>query len=481
MTKSKPSWLKLNIDYPAIFFGLFLIAIGFFLYSNLGRDGLFDWDEGIYGELGRQIVHTKNVLLTSWNGQPWLEKPPGVAWVAGIGIALVGPTSLGARLLMPIFALYTLFVVYRIGKHLGGWKQGAIAAGVLAGLNLFLGRTRALNTDMPLLASIATTILFLLENRSVWWVGFSIFFGVWFKGIAGLMSLVIALPLIIIKPKRFIFQLLIALIVLIAPWHLYAYLQYGNDFLTPYFFEQVFRRATAQIEFHFESRWYYFNYLYENLGLGILLTASLGAITTIFKRKGLFLLWWTLIPLALFTLAKTRLFWYILPIYPAIALLISQAFDSFASLKSKPMIYSLIAIAVMLQGVMLTQRSVEYSKKSAILPDRLQIALALNKVETAKIHALVPKSERLSEALLPEVAKLSSSFRYGGMPSFVFYSQKEVVFYYDVDKFRQYWNTHEDAVALISVDDIPLLGTDYKELATSKTYLGIAREKYADR
>ncbi|MFZ2200157.1 MAG: glycosyltransferase family 39 protein [Microgenomates group bacterium] len=481
MTKYPPLWLKLKNKLPQIIFAFFLASIVFLLYSNLGRDALFDWDEGIYAELGRQLVVTKNIFITFWNGAAWLEKPPGIAWLSGLGIALAGPTAYGARLFMPLVAIYVLYVVYRIGTHLGNWKHGMIAAGVLASLNLFLGRTRAVNTDMALLASITTTILFLLESRPAWWVALAIFGGVWFKGIAGLMSVIIALPLFLQKPKTYVLRTIYSVLILIIPWHLYAYLKYHREFLTPYLFEQVLRRATAQIEFHFETRWYYFNYLYENLGIGVLLVAGLGAVSTLFTRKNLYLLWWVLAPLTIFTLAKTRLFWYILPIYPAISLLIAQIIGGFQSSKVSKNVVSVLAVGIITQAIMATSKSVELKKTIAIIPDRVQVAQSLGKLTSQPLSVLVPPSERLSEALLPEVAKLTSSFRYGGMPSVVYYYGGKVDFYYDVDKFRDYWENAESPLVLIAAEDAKFVPGEYRTLISTETYLGIVKGDYAHR
>ncbi len=449
------------------------------LYMRLGRDALFDWDEGIYAELGRQLLITKNFLTSFWNGAPWLEKPPGITWVAGLGIYLAGESALGARLLMPLFAVYTLYIVYRIGTHLGDWKHGLIAAGVLATFNLFLGRTRAVNTDMPLLASITTTILFLLENRPAWWVSLSIFGGVWFKGIAGLLSAIIALPLLLTKTKRYWLLIIGYCLLCIVPWHLYTYFKYGSDFTTPYFFEQVVQRATAQIEFHFETRWYYIVYLYENLGLGVLIVAGVGAASLLLSRKHLYLLWWILVPLTLFTLAKTRLFWYILPIYPALALLIAEAIGRWQSDQKSKAVIAILAIGIWAQALLVSSRSVEISKFTAPMPDRLHVARSLSRFTHDRLAILVPPSERLSEALLPAVARLSSSFRYGGMPSVAFYYAGPVEFFYDVDKFRSYWQETPGPTALIARDDLSLVPGNPREVATSPTYLGIQKGDYA--
>jgi len=481
MKKYLPLWLKLKNNYSQIVLGLFLSTVLALLYTNLGRDALFDWDEGIYGELGRQIVITKNILTTFWNGAVWMEKPPGIAWLSAIGIYLLGPSSLGARLLMPLVAVYVLYVVYRIGNKIGGAHFGFIAAGVLASLNLFLGRTRAVNTDMALLASISTTVLFLLENKPSWWVALSIFGGIWFKGLAGFISLIIALPLLISKPRKYMISLLIYIFAFVLPWHLYSYLRFKRDFYNPYFIEQVVRRATSQIEFHFENKWYYFNYLYDNLGVGVICVTLIGICSLVLKKKNFFLIWWIMAPLGIYTLAKTRLFWYILPIYPAISLLIAHAITHFSYTKTSQKIIAILSIGILIQATITTSKSVEITKKFAQNPDRIQVAQILSKYKDKTLMVLVPPSERLSEALLPDVAKLSSSFRYGGMPSVVFYFQGNVLFYYDVDKFKDEWQKAIAPLALIAVQDIKYIPNNYVEVAITPTYIGIQKGVYALR
>jgi hypothetical protein len=69
---------------------------------------------------------------------------------------------------------------------------------------------------MALLASISTTILF-AENTS-WY--FSIFGGVWFKGIAGLLSVIIALLFHQIQ-KKFILESIFYLLCLLCLAPLY--------------------------------------------------------------------------------------------------------------------------------------------------------------------------------------------------------------------------------------------------------------------
>ncbi|KKS80913.1 MAG: hypothetical protein UV55_C0026G0023 [Candidatus Gottesmanbacteria bacterium GW2011_GWC1_43_10] len=104
------------------------------------------------------------------------------------------------------------------------------------------------------------------------------------------------------------------------------------------------------------------------------------------------------------------------------------------------------------------------------------MSLFLYAVLITTLAVLVPPSERLAEALLPSFARLTSSFRYGGMPSVPFYYQGSVEFYYDVDKFRALWESNHSFISLIAQDDAKLVPPNYKILVTTPTYLGIARE-----
>ena len=495
MKQSFRWWPKLKNNLPHIILGVFLVSICYLLYSGLGRDYLFDWDEGIYGELGRELLIHKNLFVSFWNGGIWFEKPPGIAWVSALGIALGGSTALGARLLMPLFAVYTLYIVYRLGTHLGSWRHGLLSAGILATLSLFLQRTRAVNTDMPLLAGITTTVLFILENRPAWWVAAAVAGAVWFKGLDGFLALAISAPLFLVKPKKYILRTAYCILLLTLPWHLFAFFAYGKSFYQPYLLEQVIQRASSQIEFHFESRWYYFVYLYQNLGVGVLTVLGIGFASLLLRifaslslKKSLThdplpmtLLWWLLMPLAVFTLAKTRLFWYILPVYPAIALIIAEAIGRWQRTYAAKLVVTVLAVGVCFQALLISSRSVEWGKTSVPMPDRLQVAMEMSKLGSGELAVLVPPSERMAMAVLPASARLSSSFRYGGMPAVsYYYTSGTLRFFYDSVAFENYLAGH-DVSAMISVDDKQYLPATEKIVVTTPTYLGVRKGTYAQR
>jgi 4-amino-4-deoxy-L-arabinose transferase-like glycosyltransferase len=471
MTKVIP-WLK-KLTLASLLLFVCITTVG------LGRNYLFDWDEGIYATIGREMKQSGNLLTPTWNGDLWLEKPPMIAWVTALGQTLLGENELGSRILMPLFAGLTLYAVFRIGEYLGGTIVGAISLAILGYFNLFIARTRALNTDGMLLAGITWSVWLLLSNASPIWVGIAMGLSIMVKGPAGALAILICLPLLFKKNRKFLLTLLGVISLVVLPWHLYTYFTHGNAFVTPYLLEQVIRRATVPIEFHTESRYFYLNFLYQDLGLGIILVALFGLVAT----RSMLLTWWLALPLFIFTLAKTRLSWYILPVYPAIALLIGYGFSVFLTAKKNNAVVTILAIGALAQMLLHAYTYTAPLKKSDPLPGLLQIAASVNRYDGSEIAMLVSENERVAQAILPKDQAISSSFRYGGAPSVVWYSQKRVIYYYNYDLFTADLMANKNiALAITTVQDRDKVPEDFTVLFEQDGYIGYVRgDNYAHR
>ena len=363
--------------------------------------------------------------------------------------------------------------------------MGSASAAMLGYLNLFLARTRAINVDGMLLATIAWTAWLTLAGSSPWLVGLTMGIAIMIKGPAGVLAILIAIPLLYKKPFVYLKQLSIAFLLTVLPWHLYALLVHGQAFLTPYLLEQVIQRATVPIEFHTESRWFYFAFLYQDLGIGILLVAGLGLalLTKQFftkhdqKQSALIIAGWIMIPLVIFTLAKTRLSWYILPAYPGIALAIGYCLTR--------CIYdarSLVVVKILVVGMLAAmlyhafQYVAPFTAPSPV-DDTVQIAKDLNVYPGGTLAMLVSQSERTAQAILPKAQTISSSFRYGGAPSVVWYSHKQVIYYYNYDDFVRDVTENKAITSLIvAVGDRDKVPAIFKQVATTNGYDGYIRE-----
>ncbi len=468
-----PSWL-----HPTTLIVLVVFAV--ILYSGLGKNYLYDWDESIYAQLGVEMRQSRNLLTPSYNDELWLEKPPAIAWATAIGQSLTPNLELGSRLLMPIFSILTLYGIYQIGTLLSTPIGGVAAAAILGYFNLFLGRSVSVNTDGMLLAAITWTVLLALKNSSPWKVALAIALAIMVKGPAGLLAVLIPLPILISKPKPYLLSSLIYLLIFTLPWHLYQLIVNGSSFFTPYLLEQVVRRATVPIEFHLESRWFYFVHLYKDLGLGVLLTAGLGLLFV--RRKTFIYLWWLILPLTIFTLAKTRLTWYILPVYPALALLIGHAISSLTTPKNK-IIINILLIGMLAQMIFHAQEFKNFRAPASPLPDHVKVSLALSSMSGDSIAFLVSQNERTAEAILPEEQTISSSFRYGGAPSVVLYSRKHINYYYNYDVFQKDLIENQAlSLAIVTPSDQDKLPPGFTLIFETPSYLAFQRDAvYAQR
>ncbi len=119
---------------------------------------------------------------------------------------------------------------------------------------------------------------------------------------------------------------------IILPWHLWQLWIHGGSFLHDYLVVNLFGRMTDVLEENKHGALFYLGILRDGfpvVGSGYLWPAAYlwGAWTAWRReyRQKVLLLAWITIPLLLFSLAQTKLPWYVVIIYPGIALLISGA------------------------------------------------------------------------------------------------------------------------------------------------------------
>jgi 4-amino-4-deoxy-L-arabinose transferase-like glycosyltransferase len=115
------------------------------LFTALGFE-LLDPDEGLYADIARTMYLTGDWVLPRFNGLPYLEKPPLLFWLTAL--TLRGETAeWPLRLWSALAALGTVLLTWRIGRHLYGGQAGllaGVAMATMAGNALYV---RKLSTD----------------------------------------------------------------------------------------------------------------------------------------------------------------------------------------------------------------------------------------------------------------------------------------------------------------------------------------------
>lgn len=115
---------------------------------------LADPDEGRYAEAAREMRVTGDLLTPRLHGQAHLTKPPGTYWAAGAGMAVLGVGRAGVRLPVGVAFAGWIVAAYFLGRRLGGdVSAGLWSAAVLAtSVGPFVGGS--LLTPDPFIAAL---------------------------------------------------------------------------------------------------------------------------------------------------------------------------------------------------------------------------------------------------------------------------------------------------------------------------------------
>ncbi len=111
------------------------------LVPLIGSYGLWDPHELPLAGLAREVARTgdyASVLAT---------RPPLAVWLSALGVSLLGPSELGARLPHAILGIVGALATYGIGRRLRNPRTGLLAAVVLVAPPLYLFQARQLTSD----------------------------------------------------------------------------------------------------------------------------------------------------------------------------------------------------------------------------------------------------------------------------------------------------------------------------------------------
>jgi outer membrane protein assembly factor BamB len=335
-------WYRKHIDLLCV---LAIVSFSSVLFVNLGNSILWAADEQTYEQWSYHMLRTGD-YLTPWNfgvTSLWIGKPPMGMWLASIAFQIFGVNNFSARFWSVIFGISSLLLIYFLGKHLYNRTVGVLSALVLGTSVMFYTYATRLMTDVPLLFFILASIYFLIlshdtKNPKSYAAISGLFFGLGLmtKQTEALLIPLIALTYFVLSKKsvRVLFSKRFALffgvaLLVFSPWLIVMSVQFGWDFWNYYFLYSTYQRVISPIEGHVGGILYYFNYIAGTENIVWLLLLPFGfALSAYFALKrsksDILLVTWIICVFAVFTIAQTKLPYYILPVYPAFALIISS-------------------------------------------------------------------------------------------------------------------------------------------------------------
>jgi 4-amino-4-deoxy-L-arabinose transferase-like glycosyltransferase len=320
-----------------------LITLLFILLWGIGLStrSITRPDEGRYAEISREITLSHNWVTPRLNAIPYFEKPPLQYWAGAISMQVLGPTPLAARLWSALMGLLGCLLVWRAGNRLLGARAGLYGALVLGSGVYYavLGHVNSLDMGVSvwMAASLFAFLRAQVEDRR--WM-----MAAWGAAAAallskGLMALVLpGITLVLyslltrdadlwkrLDPVRG----LLILTAIAGPWFLLC-ASANPQFLQFFFIHEHVQRFMSTVHQRVEPAWYFIPILLAGLlpWTGQLWTALRRPFTPSETRAfspSKFLAIYVLVVLVFFSLSGSKLPSYILPAFPALALLIGGA------------------------------------------------------------------------------------------------------------------------------------------------------------
>ncbi len=325
-------------------FSIIAVLSAVLVFVNLGKNHLIPYDEAIYAEISKNMLSSGDFIVPQWIPMTnWFEKPPLYMWMMSLPMSALGVIPLAARLPSAIMGFLTILMVYFAARKMFNRTTGFISALVLLTTTQYLYYSRTAMTDVTLTFFITAALFSYIFIRgrkgNVLWLIPGIFtgFAVMTKGFVGLIPFAVIflseiyllatsqtkLKTVFIAPASF---LILGFLLISAPWHFYMYKVFGMEFVNKYFVYHVWDRATSAIEDKGRPFTWYLIVLKVSMRLWFI--ALIGALPlTIYnalkkKRIYAFLLIWALFVFLFFSAAKSKLVWYIIPLYPALAIIV---------------------------------------------------------------------------------------------------------------------------------------------------------------
>jgi 4-amino-4-deoxy-L-arabinose transferase-like glycosyltransferase len=139
---------------------LVLLSIVPLLAGQMDRE-LLPPDDLREVEVAREMYAGGDYVIPCLAGLPFVEKPPGFQAVVACAYRLAGgPSAPAARFTAAVFALLALAAVFILGTHVAGIEGGALAVVFLAFSQRFIRTAHLVLLDNALTAAVAFAVLF---------------------------------------------------------------------------------------------------------------------------------------------------------------------------------------------------------------------------------------------------------------------------------------------------------------------------------
>lgn len=324
---------------------LLIMLVGAIWFSDLEYRKLTRPDEGRYAEIAREMAISGDWITPRLNGIKYFEKPPLQYWMTAAAFRVFGARNWTARLWPAVCGFLGVLLIGFAGTRLYGRRAGFCAALVIASSTGYVGAAHFNSLDMSATFFMTATLAgFLLAHRTgatpdeerrwmlIAWGSAGL--AMLSKGLIGIVLPAGVVGIYILTERdfgllrRFHWAKGIALFLAVtAPWFILVQLA-NPEFGRFFFVHEHFQRFLTAVHERVKPWWYFIPIL--AIGMIPWLTLLPQALAKACRRQGppgtfqtsRFLLIWAIFIFFFFSASHSKLASYILPVFPALALLI---------------------------------------------------------------------------------------------------------------------------------------------------------------
>ena len=326
---------------------LLVIIYGLIWFGTLNYRHLIPSDEGRYAEIAREMLVTGDWVTPRYNGYKYFEKPPLQAWATAATFQVFGIGDWQARLWTALTGFLTILAIGFTGSRLYNARAGWLAAVVLASSPMWIISGHFNSLDMGLSAFLVAALCSLLlaqHSQSkmgcrnwmwVCWIFMAL--ATLSKGLIGA-----AIPAMVfiaysisawdwkIWTRLRLFSGTMIFLAITAPWFFLVALR-NPEFLEFFFIHEHLQRFTQDAHSRTGPIYYFVPLLF--IGLLPWVLQIPGSILQAWNERrrefssGWLLVCWSVMIFAFFSVSHSKLPGYIIPIFPALALLIGKRLD----------------------------------------------------------------------------------------------------------------------------------------------------------